>query len=838
MLKRREYRIIKASSIFDSNFYTFTNPDIKQLGIDPLLHYILVGFAENRQPHPYFDVGYYCAQLEDFDHTQQNPLLHYITTGWKLGLQPNFVFSPLEYQKANPGLQLDGINPLTHYICNGRKEDLKPSVYFDPEFYRNTCLFPENVDHDPLTHYLQIGNFNNVQPSVIFDPQWYADRYSIDRNIISSVFRHYRDFGCLERKSPSPLFDPDFYAKTYAIQDQRDLFFHYLISSEDDSIKPNSWFDPVYYRAQYMENGWEKIPSGINDVTTARPPRKLNPVEHYLALGMRHQTYPNQRIADLTYKPVISVVVPVYNPQITYLNACIRSVVYQSYPHWQLCLADDCSTNSEIRTILEDWANSDQRIRVVFLDTNQGISGATNAAASLASGDYIGFLDNDDELDLDCLAQLAIACNAGQADMLYTDEDLIGADGRRFSLFAKPDYNRELLYSHNYIVHFVLTKRSIFERVGGCHAEMAGAQDYDLVLRLAEQAETIVHVPQILYHWRASATSTSINHTQKEYANEAGRKALIDACRRRKLDAEVELTELKFFYRVQRKIRSQPQVTVVSFWTGEPDFFHAWLSDLEAATQYERYSLLVFVPESTLSKFLHEPCVSRKDLTIHSVADDSTTCEAYQNILLYDTSEWLVFVSSRLTGFATAWLENLLEYTTFDTLGMAGGRIFHTVAGNETELSVVPDYHEKSDRYYVDYLQECSTLMNGLHCSQEVRTVSPDLFLINRAVLQKFSGFNTKDFPDLLTVHDLCFRLIENGYINIYTPYASATRDYPLGRYAHAEHSEKDTEKTRFQSIWQHTLEQQDPSFSSLLLESHGVDVKKHIEWLVGTVQD
>ncbi len=290
---------------------------------------------------------------------------------------------------------------------------------------------------------------------------------------------------------------------------------------------------------------------------------KCTSLEHYLRRGVYEQIFTDSRVAELPGKTVISIVVPVYNPAPHHLNNCIRSVLYQAYPHWQLCLCDDCSTEPHVRDLLADWEARDKRIQVICHEKNTGISGATNSAASIATGDYLGFLDNDDELTVDCLYQVVKILAKTGADLVYTDEDLIGEDGRSYSPFFKPDFNRELLLCHNYITHFVVTSRALFEQVGGCDPAMDGAQDFDLLLELTERAGGIAHVPEVVYHWRASATSTSVNHEQKSYADEAGRRAVTEAMARRGINGEVRTTEWKYYYRVLREVRERPPVTVI-----------------------------------------------------------------------------------------------------------------------------------------------------------------------------------------------------------------------------------------------------------------------------------
>jgi len=335
-------------------------------------------------------------------------------------------------------------------------------------------------------------NYRRTKRSGLFDPEYYLDRVPGLQNTGKSPLIHYIDFGSTEGKSPSPFFDPVFYAKTYGISSATDSFIHYLTTGIFANHRPCEWFDPDFYRQQYLKQ---------ESATTS--------LLHYQKSGQQQGLYPNADIYALAQKPLLSIIVPVYNVSSLHLNNCIRSVLYQSYPHWELCLVDDCSTDNNVRPLLEKWAAKDKRIKIDFLPKNSGISAASNKAVSLAAGDYLGFLDNDDELAVDCLYSLVQKINTETADLYYTDEDLIGEDGTQFSVFHKPDFNSQLLLSHNYITHFVLVRKSLFDTVGGFSSDKDGAQDFDLLLRLSEQARGIIHIPEVLYHWRASESHQS-----------------------------------------------------------------------------------------------------------------------------------------------------------------------------------------------------------------------------------------------------------------------------------------------------------------------------------------
>ncbi|NSS18000.1 glycosyltransferase, partial [Enterococcus faecalis] len=217
-----------------------------------------------------------------------------------------------------------------------------------------------------------------------------------------------------------------------------------------------------------------------------------------------------------------------------------------------------------IKPMLEKYKELDQRIKVIYREENGHISEATNSALSIATGDFIGFMDNDDELAPQALYEVVKALNTDPTiDFLYTDEDKITENGRRFNAFYKSDWNPELILNHNYITHFVVVKRDLLEKVGGLNSAYNGAQDYDFVLRATEQAMKIKHIPGMMYHWRAIESSTALNPESKGYAYVAGQKAVQAATERRGLKAQVEIAEFYGSYKINYLYDHVPMVSLI-----------------------------------------------------------------------------------------------------------------------------------------------------------------------------------------------------------------------------------------------------------------------------------
>ncbi len=819
------YRLLQRSGLFDPGYYLENNHDVATLGLDPLAHYLFKGFTEPRKYVPLFDVRYYLHQNPEFAETKENPLLHFLTDGRFQGLRPNPFYDLEYYTIKHPDFDISREDLLTHFLREGLKDGgpTSPSPYFDPSFYCRA--YPDAAQFmasPPLAykHFLTVGLVEKRRPSIFFDAEWYLDKTPILREHGFDAFYHYLylQIGTREKKSPSPLFDPAFYAKTYGIADCDDLFAHYLNHAAQEDRQPCSWFDPVFYRQTYL-----------------RGQKEASPLQHFLENGLREGRYPNRQIYSLATKPVISVLVPVYNVEIAHLNTCIRSVVYQSYPHWELCLADDCSTDQEIRPLLESWASSDPRIKVVFLSENSGISAATNAAADLATGSYLAFLDNDDELAPEALQTFAERINSDPADLYYSDEDLIGADGRQFSIFRKPGFNSELLLCHNYVTHCVVTKKALYEKVGGCAGEFDGAQDLDLFLKLSEQAGAIVHIPQILYHWRAAQTSTSINHDEKHYADEAGRKSVAHALARRGINGEALFTDWKFFYRAKRFIIPDAAVTLVINWERLEDDIVTWLNRLVTTAGYKIMQLIIVMKKQP-SPALFDPFSSAAgiDIICRLMPDNLGPTEKFHSIVADIKGDLVAFVSGDLDLASDSWLSALVEYGQSPEVGMVVGQIEYPDEYCDA-VTPIPDCNITSPLYYARFLTDCSVLMNGRHCPQEVVTISGDLFLIRRDLLNVKDGLDPAHFPFLFAFADFSLGLHQHGKKNISTPYCRATVTAEgMTRRRQWSPAALHAEKSRFQNKWYNVLYRGDPFYSRGIISDKGQSEDEFQTWLAG----
>ncbi|MFW2367090.1 MAG: glycosyltransferase, partial [Desulforhopalus sp.] len=710
-------------------------------------------------------------------------------------------------------------NPFVHYLKKGLKEGLQPGPFLDADFYRNRSDWQES---DPLTHYTHHGAAEGISPGPYFDVDYFLDKNPVLAGMEKEIVKHYKLHGAVHGKSPVSIFDPEFYLDQLenAEHARRDPLSHYLSAAEQTNFRPAEWFDPDYYI--------EHIGTNIH---------RLSVLAHYLSSGCAEKRYTDERVAELPEKPLISIIVPVYNPDIRFLNNCIRSVLYQVYPHWELCLADDCSQDGAVRSVLREWIEKDSRIKLTLLEKNHGISGATNAAAQLATGQFLGFLDNDDELSPDCLYHVAQAIYRHEADLIYTDENLIGDDGSNLSVFRKPAFNEELLLSHNYITHFVTVSKALFDQVGGLDSSYDGAQDFDLLLKLSEQATTIHHIPKILYHWRAVSTSTSINHDEKEYAHEAGKRALGAAIRRRELLAEVADGDVSYHYRLKYSV---PQIIKVSVlvWSEcfVPDDIDRLVREL-SKTSYigVEYCFVSDNPDIvTWIKNSSKGSEMASGFTHHCVAAGISRAQGLHEAVSSCESDVVVFLDAAISSVTDDWLDELLGPFCLDDVAVVCGRLYYD--GGDGRSFALPDISDGSLNYYQAFLNKASQHLNGLHCLQQVSFCGWEVTMIDRDFYLAIEGLEWSRFPSALSMADLSMKVQMTGKKIVYTPYARVhtVSDLQKSKQESENVSILDEEKVRFAETWGHELQRLDQFYNIGVLIDNRMDTDRFEHWFSG----
>jgi glycosyltransferase involved in cell wall biosynthesis len=477
----------------------------------------------------------------------------------------------------------------------------------------------------------------------------------------------------------------------------------------------------------------------------------------------------------LPRKPIVSVILPVYNPPSVFLREAIDSVLTQAYPGWQLCIADDGSTQSETRPVLEEYAAGDPRIRIVWHSTNRGIVAASNSALALASGDFVAFLDQDDVLTPDALYEIAALINRQpRADMIYSDEDKIDDEGKLSGPVFKPDWCPDSFLSRMYTCHLSAYRRLLVEQLGGFRDGYDGGQSYDLVLRLTEVTGEIHHIPKVLYHWRMHQGSTAADATQKLFVYEADKRALQDAIDRRGEPGQVVRVPGELgFYVVRYQIREMKRVSIIIPSKDHGDVLDNCLESIFSRSTYPSFEVVLVDNGSTelRAQEVVEAWVAREPERFRPYRLDipfnfSTLCnEGVKRA----RGDFLLFLNNDTEVITADWIEAMVEQAQRPSIGAVGalllyedGTIQH--AGAILGLGGLAAHsHRGYPSTSPGYMSQIITMNNYL-------SVAGSCLMIRRALFEEVGGFEERlpgDYEDV----DLCLTLVKRGFRNIYLPH-------------------------------------------------------------------
>ena len=473
--------------------------------------------------------------------------------------------------------------------------------------------------------------------------------------------------------------------------------------------------------------------------------------------------------------PKISVVMPVYNPQIDFLESAIDSVIAQVYTNWELCIADDCSTDLTVAETLQNWIAKDDRIRIQFRTENGNISAATNSAAALATGDIILFLDNDDELTPDALGEVALYfATHPTTDFLYSDDDKIDTKGRRFAPQFKPQWSPELLLSYMYLGHLCAVRKQIFEQIGGLRIGFEGSQDYDFALRATEISRHVAHLPLVLYHWRTAPGSTAISGAAKPASFAAGQKSIQDALNRRKINGNVAQhawaikENLGIF--AQDFPDSGPSVTVIIPTKNQLKLLKACLDSLENTT-YKNYQIAVIDNESDDPKTLeYLKQLTCQVLRIKNPGGKFSFAAINNRAVEQVDSEYVLFLNNDTEVINPRWLSQMVGYAQIPDVGAVGARLLYP-DGRIQHAGVIHGLHhglaghafKLMDKHNRGYLSQAMVTRNYSAVTAACTITPRQLFL-------ELGGFDEQNFAVAYNDVDYGYRLLARGYRCVYCP--------------------------------------------------------------------
>ena len=526
-----------------------------------------------------------------------------------------------------------------------------------------------------------------------------------------------------------------------------------------------------------------------------------------------------RHVESLNYKPLISVLVPVFNTPADFLQCAIDSVRKQLYPHWELCIADDASTLPHIRDILDRAVSEDARIHVTFRERNGHISAATNTALQMACGEFIALLDHDDELSEHALYMVAVALNENPAiDLLYSDEDKIGARGQRFGHYFKPDWNPVLFLSQNLISHLGVYRTRLAHSIGGFREGYEGAQDWDFALRFLEltKPENIKHLPHVLYHWRAISGSTATSIEAKDYASVAAKRALDSYWQRHGVEVAIEPVGAGHFITRLPVPDPLPLVSILILAHNDGKSLHRRLERVLGRTDYPNLEVLVvdndsgepatlacldnLKAEGTVRVLRYPGCLNFAAISNWAVQQAKGSC--------------LCLLNKDVEPINSDWLKVMVAHSQRPDIGVVGALLYYP--DDRIQHAGVFLDGVGAGYIYWKYPRGTAGYASRARLAQNLSAVTSACLVVRKQLWDKVGGMDEVNFPATFNDVDFCLRVAARGNRNLWTPgaelyhYESATR----GKYNAPEKQARFiAEIARLQERWGDLL-CQDPAWN------------------------
>lgn len=516
----------------------------------------------------------------------------------------------------------------------------------------------------------------------------------------------------------------------------------------------------------------------------------------------------------LPRRPLISVILPVYDVEEKWLRRCVESVLDQIYENWELCVADDCSPSPHVRRVLSEYAAREKRIKILFRAENGHISAASNSALELAIGEFCALLDHDDELSADALLRVAETINEfPEVELIYSDEDMIDERGARYDPKFKPDWSRDFFYSLNLITHLAAYRTATLKKIGGWRVGSEGSQDYDLTLRFVEEIseKNIRHVPKILYHWRAIRGSLALSGDEKPYAHERAREAIRAHLKRTGKRAAVSPTAADY-HRVRYDLPAPPpKVSLIMLAEADDAATERAIETFVGATDYENLEI-VLVCSTARGKFGGD--VRLGDVKI-IVCEEKAEAEKYNRAARQAGGEVLCFVNANLRPAAKDWLRELIGFAWQPEIGAAGAKILgadETIRHGGIVLGMndlIGAAHDGLPNREAGNLSRARVVNN-------FSAVAIDCLATRRAAFEAAGGFDAEHFPGALFDADFCLRLWQQNLRVVWTPYAELVR-VDERRFLNSQKKPIAAERDYFKQKWRALIERDpfyNPNFS------------------------
>lgn len=506
-------------------------------------------------------------------------------------------------------------------------------------------------------------------------------------------------------------------------------------------------------------------------------------IDRYDILSASDRRRISQRIRELPYQPLISVIMPVHDPNANLLARAIESVQTQLYQNWQLCIADDASADSRVREVLSRYSSEDDRLKVTYRETKGHISAASNTALGLATGEFVALLDHDDELSEHALYLVVEALNEyPDADIVFSDEDKIDGEGNRSTPHFKPDLSPDSLLSHNCISHLCVYRSSLLRRIGGFREGYEGSQDWDLVLRAIEQSspDRIHHVPFVLYHWRITAGSAASGIGAKPYALESARRTIRAHLRRRGVDGTVKPAPIAVHHRVKYAVGAPPpRVAIIIPSTDQVGVLEACIESIDRRTDYSNYEIIVVGrdgPEADQNRCLRR--LERSGRARLLSCDQRSSRPALDNWAAEQASgDVIVFLDNRIAVISSGWLRELVSLAIREETGAVGAKLVGP-SGLLEHAGMVLDRSCARRALLAGFPGAAEGYFGKAHLIQNFSAVAAACMGVRREVFQEVGGFD-EELSMASADIDLCLRLRSRGYWIAWSPHILMQHESP-----------------------------------------------------------
>ena len=533
----------------------------------------------------------------------------------------------------------------------------------------------------------------------------------------------------------------------------------------------------------------------------------------YRAYIPTEETLETQRKQKFDYSPLISIAVPAYQTPVEFLRQMIESLIVQTYSNWELCIVNASPDNEEMQKVLAEYSAGDSQVRFCNLKENLGIAENTNRAFAMAKGEFVGLLDHDDLLAPNALYEIVkILQDHPQADALYTDEDKVTTElDEHFQPHLKPDFNLDLLRSNNYICHFLVVRRSVVQKAGGFRREFDGAQDYDFIFRCVEKAREVVHVPEILYHWRTHKASTADNPASKMYAFEAGKRAIEAHLERTGVKGTVSHTPDLGFYRVKYPVQGHPLVSIIIPNKDEKETLEKCLESIKKNTLYDNYEIIIVENNSGSDEIFRYYRKLSEDPRIHLLRwKKEFNYSAINNFgVRHAKGDYLLFLNNDVKVIDPDWLSEMLGVCQRQEVGAVGAKLIYP-DNTIQHAGCVVGMGGIAGHMFVNMPAERTGYLHKASLLQDMSCVTAACMMMKKNVFLEAGGF-TEELAVAFNDVDLCLKVRSHGHLIVYDPYVK------LYHYESKSRGAEDSEEKvrRFQSEIEY-------------IRSHWIDILKN----------